>query len=109
MADVDPIAVPNPADFSVNERPNEYAVSVRVTGEITLTLTAESIEDARAQANAKLDDEEFGLELDEVTDARISYVAKTKPMFRVLRDGKKTQTTWLRAGDLPREPDERGF
>ena len=102
-------ALPNPADFSVNERPREYMVRVDVSGEILLTIEADSLEDAKAKAEEQLEAEDFGLELDEVHDASIGYAWKSKPMYRVLRDGKKTQTSWLQAGDLPREPDERGF
>lgn len=100
---------PNPADFSVNERPNEYEVRFAIRGEVRLTINAGSKEEAQQKAQAMLDDEDFGLELDGVDEARVDYVWKSQRMFRVTRDGKAMQVSRLDAGDLPREPDERGF
>ncbi|MDB5531561.1 MAG: hypothetical protein JWR51_4664 [Devosia sp.] len=100
---------PNPADFSVNERANEYEVRFSVRGEIRLTINAESPEDARSKAEAMTEDEEFGLELDDTDEVRVDHVWKTRPMFLVTREGKKMQVSRLDAGDLPREPDDRGF
>lgn len=100
---------PNPADFSVNERQNEYEVRFTVRGEIRLTVTADSPEAARAQAEAMTEDEEFGLELDDTSEVRLDQVWKSRPMFRVTREGRAMQVSHLDASDMPREPDERGF
>ncbi len=100
---------PNPADFSVDEKPGEYRVRFDVRGEVTMDIDASSEAEARAKAEAMLEDEEFGLELDEARDVSIGYVRKRSPMYRVLREGKAMQVSRLEAGDLPREPDERGF
>jgi hypothetical protein len=100
---------PKPEDFSVNERLNDYEVSFNVRGEVSLTIEATSLEDARAKAEDEMDDEEFGIELDEVTETRIGHVRKSQPMYRVLRDGKQMQVSRLLPGDTPRQPDERGF
>ena len=41
---------PNPADFSVNDKPGEYEVRIRIEGEIRRTIKADSLEEAEAQA-----------------------------------------------------------
>lgn len=95
--------------FIANERPGEYEVTFRVTGEISTTIKADSIDDARAKAKAMAEDEEFGLELDSADDVRVGHVYKSWPMFLVTRDGKKMQVSHLKEGDLPRQPDERSY
>lgn len=100
---------PNPADFSVDEKPGEYRLTYRVEGEITWTITATDEADARTQAKAMLENEDFGLELDDVIDIRLDGVRKSPPMYRVTQDGKKMQVSVLSPGDIPRQPDERGF
>lgn len=104
------MSAPNPADFSVNERPTEYEVRFAIRGEVRLTIHASSKVEAQQKAQAMLDDDEdFGLELDGVDEARVDYVWKSQPMFRVTRDGRPMQVSRLDVGDLPREPDDRGF
>ena len=100
---------PNPAEFSVNEKPNDYEVYFTVTGEVCVKISASNKEEATTKAEAILDDEEFGVELDRVDEARIKWVRKEPPMYRVLRDGSKMQVSHLKAGDAPRPPDERDF
>jgi hypothetical protein len=95
--------------FSVKEREGEYYATFHVEGEIRVQIKASSKEDAQAKAEAMLEDDDFGQELDEVTNADVSYVWKAQPMYRVTRDGEKMQVSRLEAGDEPREPDERGF
>ena len=36
---------PNPADFSVNDKPGEYEVRIRIEGEIRRTIKADSLEE----------------------------------------------------------------
>lgn len=106
------MAAPNPDDFRRNEKANEYEVRFAVRGEITETLTAASPEEAREKARQRereILDETFGRVLDAFQDVRVAGVYKSRPMFLVLRDGQPMQTTHLHPGDLPREPDERGF
>ncbi len=103
------MASPDPDKFLKNERPNEYEARFTVTGEILLTIKADSLEDAQAKARSKLEDDDFGSELDDVGDVRVNHVWKSVPMFLVLRDGKVMQVSRLAEGDLPREPTERGF
>jgi hypothetical protein len=101
---------PDPSAFSVIERPNEYQVRCRVEGEITLTINAESLADARTKAEemAEKNPEEF--EAFDPDDIRISYVYKSPAMYRVTRDGQAMQVSRLEAGDLPRDPDPKsGF
>lgn len=103
---------PNAADFSVNDRPREYDVRIRIEGEIRRVIMADSLEDAEAQAEAIADDIAEGREfeeLDEVYDVEVILCRRATPLFRVMRDGRKSQVSQLRPGDLPREPDERGF
>jgi hypothetical protein len=103
---------PNPADFSVDERPREYKISLRIEGEIVRTIKADSVEQAREIAEAmadKIADGQGEAELDEVYDVLVSDAYKTKPMYLVTRDGQAMKVTYLRPGDIPRQPDERGF
>lgn len=101
--------VPDKSLFSVNERPRQYEAKFEVRGVVFMTFQADSIEEARAMAEAVQGDEEFGLTIDEVESVDVQRVRKTPPMFRVIRDGKSMQVSMLAPGDLPREPDERGF
>jgi hypothetical protein len=95
--------------FKKNERPNEYEARFSVSGYISVTFKAGSPEEAKLKAEAMLDDEEFGLELDDVSDVSLDHMMKTRPLFLVTRSGQKMQTSWLKEGDEPREADERGF
>ncbi|MDW9473181.1 hypothetical protein GOA69_12495 [Sinorhizobium meliloti] len=99
----------NKADFIADERPGEYEATFSVRGTIHVTVKAESLEEARAKAAAMTEDEEFGLELDEADHVSLDRVFKTRPMFLVTRDGRSMQVSHLQPGDLPRQPDERGF
>ena len=103
---------PNPDDFSVDEKPREYEIRIRVEGEIHRTIEADSQEQAEAMAGKIEDDifeDKYGAEVDEIDDVRVVYCRRARPMFRVIRDGQKMQVSHLGAGDVPREPDERGF
>ncbi|MDE3771556.1 hypothetical protein I7G86_07390 [Sinorhizobium meliloti] len=101
--------LPNKADFIADERPGEYEATFSVRGTIRVTIKAGSVEEARAKADAMTEDEEFGLELDEADDVSVNWVGRPLPMFLVTRDGKKMKVSRLQPGDLPRQPDERGF
>lgn len=101
--------LPNKADFIADERPGEYEATFSVRGTIRVTIKAASLEEARAKADAMTEDEEFGLELDEADDVSVNWVGRPLPMFLVTRDGKKMKVSRLQPGDLPRQPDERGF
>ncbi|GEC40101.1 hypothetical protein [Sinorhizobium meliloti] len=101
--------LPNKADFIADERPGEYEATFSVRGTIRVTIKAGSLEKARAKADAMTQDEEFGLELDEADDVSVNWVGRPLPMFLVTRDGKKMKVSRLQPGDVPRQPDERGF
>ncbi|RVG94267.1 hypothetical protein CN221_16385 [Sinorhizobium meliloti] len=101
--------LPDKADFIADERPGEYEATFSVRGTIRVTIKAGSVEEARAKADAMTEDEEFGLELDEADDVSVNWVGRPLPMFLVTRDGKKMKVSRLQPGDLPRQPDERGF
>jgi hypothetical protein len=103
---------PNPADFSVAERPREYEVRIAIEGEMILTVQADDLDDAKSQAEKlaeRIAEGDEDADLDEIFDVRVDHVRKTKPLFRVTRDGKATQVSHLVAGDLPRAPSEYGF
>jgi hypothetical protein len=100
---------PNPADFSVDERPREYQARIRVRGSITMTIYADSEEKARDHVSTIIDDEDWCPELDDVEDVDVDYLRKTGPVYRVMRDGKAMQVSHLLPGDTPRDPTERGF
>lgn len=103
---------PNPEDFSYVDTPNEYRVTLTVTGEITLTIKAADPEQAQVQAKQQAEAmyEEPCVELDTVEDVDIGLPRKAPRMYRVTdADGNKLQVSRLRAGMTPREPDERGF
>ena len=104
-------AAPNPAEFSRNDREREYEARIDVRGTISLSLKADSQEDAQRQAEAEIEriEKEGFVELDGIDEIEIDHVRKERPMFRVTREGKKMQVSHLDPGDLPREPDERGF
>ena len=102
----------NPADFSVNDKPREYEVRIRIEGEMRMTIKADSLEEAEAKAEKFADDiaeDRETAELDEVEEVEVASCRRARPMFRVMRDGKACQVSRLSPGDLPREPDERGF
>ncbi|MDX0318735.1 hypothetical protein GOC38_13880 [Sinorhizobium meliloti] len=101
--------LPNKADFIADERPGEYEATFSVRGTIRVTIKAGSLAEARAKADAMTEDEEFGLELDEADDVSVNWVGRPLPMFLVTRDGRKMKVSRLQPGDLPRQPDERGF
>jgi len=103
---------PNPADFSVNDKPREYEVHIRIKGEMRRTIKADSLEEAKAQAEEIADDiaeDRETAEIDEVEDVEVASCHRARPMFRVMRDGKAYQVSHLEPGDLPRKPDDRGF
>lgn len=103
---------PNPADFSVDERPREYDVVISIKGTMRTKIMAESLDEAKAMAEQFADDiaeDREPADIDDVDDVSVYFGRKIPPMFRVLRDGKPYKVSRLEPGDLPREPDERGF
>jgi len=100
---------PDPTAFSANEKPREFDVVFRVSGTVRMTIEADDKDDARRKAEAMIDDSRQDWSDIDAEEIDINYVAKSPTMYRVLRDGKKFQVSRLLPGDLPREPDERGF
>ncbi len=105
------INVPNPADFSRNDKPGEYTATIEVRGMIDVSIKAESQEDAQRQAEAELErmEKEGYAEIDDIHDIDLLRITKDRPMYRVTREGASMQVSHLQAGDVPRDPDERGF
>ena len=97
------------SQFIANEQPNKFDVRISVRGEINVEVEAASLEEAREKANAMAGDEEFGHEIDEVTDVRVDSVRKAPTMYLVTRSGRQMQVSRLLPGDLPRQPNENGF
>jgi hypothetical protein len=95
--------------FIKDERPGEFEVRFSVRGEICLTINAESLEDAKAQAEAMTEDEDFGTEVDTAEEVRVEHVRKSRPMYLVTRNGRPMRVSRLEDGDAPRQPTERGF
>jgi hypothetical protein len=104
---------PNPADFSVNAKPDKYRVVIRVAGSVCVEITAASESDARLagqdEADAILAMEPPLCELDEIDEAEVSLIRKEPDLYRVLRDGRPMQVSHLVPGDMPRAPDQYGF
>lgn len=101
--------MPDASAFATNERPDEYEARYTVTGEVRMTFKACSPEVAQAKADAMLNDDEFGIELDEVLSARLERVQKSCKLYLVTRDGRPMQVSHLIEGDEPRQPDSHGF
>lgn len=102
------INTPNPADFSLNEKPGEYTAEVEVRGTVSIRIKAESQEDAQRKAEAELErmEEEGFIEIDDLYHIDLRRVTKDRPMYRVTREGKHMLVSHLQPGDLPRDPDE---
>lgn len=106
------VEAPNPADFSRNDKPGEYTAEFEVRGKISMSIRADSQEDAQRQAEAELEKmlDEGYVEIDDIDTADLRRVIKDRPMYRVTREGKTMQVSHLQPGDIPRDPDpERGF
>jgi len=101
------IQAPDPADFSRNDKPGEYTAEIEVRGKISISIKADSQEDARRQAEAELEriEGERCVEIDDIEDVDLLRVTKDRSMYRVTREGKPMQVSHLQPGDLPRDPD----
>lgn len=106
------IQAPNPADFSRNDKPGEYTAEIEVRGRISVSIKADSKEDAQLQAEVELDrmEREGYAEIDDIHEIDLVRMTKDRQMYRVMREGKPMQVSHLEPGDLPRDPDaEYGF
>ena len=103
---------PNPDDFSRNDKPREYTAEIEVRGTFSISIMADSLEDARRQAETEMEriENEGYIEIENVEDMDLQRVTKDRPMHRVTREGKSMQVSHLQPGGLPRDPDpEYGF
>lgn len=103
---------PNSSDFSVNEKPRDYEVTIGVSGSMRVTIQADSEDHAEKLAEEladKLAEGVLDVEFDDLDDVSVDHIRKKPPMYRVTRDGQKMQVSRILSGDLPRDPDERGF
>ncbi|MBS0361046.1 MAG: hypothetical protein JSR98_06675 [Proteobacteria bacterium] len=103
--------MPDPPAFERDEQQGKFTATVRVRGEVRLSIEAASPEEAREKALVEIDRMEAeGVDyLDEVHDLDLGYVAKDPVMYLVLRDGKTMRSSRLEPGDEPRAPTEHGF
>jgi hypothetical protein len=99
---------PNPDDFSFHIDENKYRVTLRIEGEMSVKIEANSKDEAKRKAEDmadKLADDCLEIELDDFDDVSVGYhIQVPRKMYRITRDGQKLQTTTLRPGDLPRDP-----
>ncbi len=100
---------PDAANFSVNEKEGEFNAMFTVTGTVRMTIHAADLAEAKRKAREMAEGENFEVDLDEADSVTVDHVYKTPRMYRVTRDGGKMQVSRLEPGDLPRQPDERGF
>lgn len=62
------------------------------------------------QANEMMEDDDFGIDIDDVDSVKIAGIRKSPKLYLVTdAEGRKCQKSRLQPGDMPREPDERGF
>lgn len=103
--------LPDPNEFSRNERENYYTARIQVRGTISINIEAGSKDNAIQQAEVEIERiwNDGYVEINDLEEVEIDHVAKDPPMFRVSREGKVMQVSHLQPGDLPRAPDERGF
>lgn len=104
--------MPDASNFSRNDKPGEYTAEVTVSGKISISIKAESQEDAQRQAEVEVErmEKEGFVEIDDIDEIDLRRVTKDRSMYRVTREGKRMQVSHLQAGDLPRDPDpEYGF
>ena len=102
---------PDPSLFSVNLQEGQYEAIFEVTGKLYHRITADSQKSACDQADAMMEEDSGELDLFDLDGAEVELysVRKCPPMYRITRDGQAMQVSYLQAGDLPREPDARGF
>ena len=87
----------------------EYNVRFTISGSVSLTVNAGSEEEAKAKVEAILDDEEALCDVDEITDADVSFFGKSPDMYLIRRNGKDIRSSQVLDGDEPREPNQSGF
>ena len=105
---------PNPDDFSADEKPRAFEAWIEVRARVRVDIDADSIDDARAKAgklaaNMDMISDPSDVELDVIDNVTVSNVWKSPTMYRVTRDGETMQVSRLMPGDVPREPNARGF
>ncbi|RKQ95458.1 hypothetical protein [Maricaulis maris] len=102
---------PNPDDFQRDEQTGLFYATVRFSGSARIRIQADDAEDARQQAEniTAAPDPSGWLGPDDVDEAEVDRITPAPTMYLITRNGKPMKATWLEPGDLPREPDERGF
>lgn len=73
----------------------EFMVDMRVQGRMSMTITADSKEEADEKVSALVNDDMWEPDLDEADDVDWTI----SEFIPVIRDGKRIKTTYVRAGD----------
>jgi hypothetical protein len=76
------VETPNPADFSRNDKPGEYTAKIEIRGFVSISIKADSQEDAQRQAEAELEriDKEGYVEIDDIEESDLQRVTKDRQM-----------------------------
>lgn len=101
---------PDPSKFHYYDRPQEFIVNLRVSGTASLTIRAETHEDAEAKAWEIIERDDFEADLEDCDDVVINCISKSPTrMYLITRpeSPSTTGTSKLLPGDLPVEPDQR--
>lgn len=73
-----------------------FSVGYTFHGRTTETVEAESLESAKAAIEAKLDDDDFMIDADEIDDVEFHV----QQMHPITRDGREIWTTYVKSGDV---------
>lgn len=103
-------AMPDQGKFHYYDQPPIFTVNLRVSGTASLTIAAETREEAKAKAREIIERDDFEADLEDCDDVDISYISEHPTrMYLITRpeSPSTTGTSKLLPGDLPREPNQR--
>ncbi len=97
------------SQFHYYDQKPQFTVELRVWGTASITVTADSKEDARAQAEAMIQDEDFVPDLEEADDIDINYVSEHPTRMYLVHDSARpsvTATSRITETCTPRQPTD---
>lgn len=94
--------------FTVDQKEGLWDVWIEVRAKWPEYVAATTAEEARAKVAALIASNSIDAAT-EPDDFEIVSVVPQPPLYRVLRDGRAMQVSHVEPGDLPREPNRRGF
>ena len=103
-------AMPDQGKFHYYDQPPRFTVNLLVSGTASLTIAAETHEEAKAKAWEIIKRDDFEVDLEDWDDVDISYISEHPTrMYLITRpeSHSTTGTSKILPGDLPREPDQR--